>query len=32
LTAREGDVVQLVTPLGAQDVEVLRVSYPEKAG
>jgi transcription elongation factor GreB len=32
LKAREGDVVKLVTPLGAQDVEVLRVSYPEKAG
>jgi transcription elongation factor GreB len=32
LKAREGDVVKLVTPLGVQDVEVLRVTYPEKAG
>ena len=32
LKAREGDVVKLVTPLGAQDVEVLRVTYPEKTG
>jgi transcription elongation factor GreB len=32
LKAREGDVVKLVTPAGAQDVEVLRVSYPEKTG
>jgi len=32
LKAREGDVVKLVTPLGAQDVEVLRVTYPENAG
>lgn len=28
LKAREGDVVKLVTPLGAQEVEVLKVSYP----
>ena len=28
LKAREGDVVKLVTPLGTQEVEVLRVSYP----
>jgi len=32
LKAREGDVVKLVTPLGGQDVEVLRVSYPDKKG
>jgi transcription elongation factor GreB len=32
LKSREGDVVKLVTPLGAQDVEVLRVSYPDKKG
>jgi transcription elongation factor GreB len=32
LKAREGDVVKLVTPLGAQEVEVLRVSYPAKKG
>jgi transcription elongation factor GreB len=30
LKAREGDVVKLVTPLGAQEVEVLKVSYPAK--
>ena len=28
LKAREGDVVKLVTPLGAQDIEILRVGYP----
>ena len=28
LKAREGDVVKLVTPAGAQEVEVLRVEYP----
>ena len=28
LKAREGDVVKLVTPLGAQEVEVLEVRYP----
>jgi transcription elongation factor GreB len=28
LKAREGDVVKLVTPRGAQDIEVLAVSYP----
>jgi transcription elongation factor GreB len=30
LKAREGDVVKLVTPLGAQEIEVLKVSYPAK--
>ena len=29
LKAREGDVVKLVTPVGAQEVEVLRVQYPK---
>src|SRR5687768_3983125 len=29
LKAREGDVVRLVTPAGAQEVEVLRVEYPK---
>ena len=29
LKAREGDVVKLVTPVGAQEVEVLRVEYPK---
>src|SRR5512140_3843670 len=28
LKAREGDVVKLVTPSGAQEIEVLTVSYP----
>jgi transcription elongation factor GreB len=28
LKAREGDVVKLVTPLGAQEIEVLQVRYP----
>jgi transcription elongation factor GreB len=28
LKAREGDVVKLVTPVGAQEIEVLRVRYP----
>ncbi|MES3001859.1 MAG: transcription elongation factor GreB [Pseudomonadota bacterium] len=28
LKAREGDVVKLVTPLGAQEVEILAVTYP----
>ncbi|MDP3618540.1 MAG: transcription elongation factor GreB [Ramlibacter sp.] len=28
LKAREGDVVKLTTPLGVQEVEVLRVAYP----
>ena len=35
LKAREGDVVRLLTPSGAQEVEVLSVSYPpasESAG
>jgi transcription elongation factor GreB len=30
LRAREGDVVKLVTPVGAQEVEVLRVAYPSR--
>jgi transcription elongation factor GreB len=30
LKAREGDVVKLVTPAGAQEIEVLKVSYPPK--
>jgi transcription elongation factor GreB len=29
LKAREGDVVRLVTPAGAQEVEVLKVDYPK---
>jgi transcription elongation factor GreB len=29
IKAREGDVVKLVTPLGVQEVEVLRVLYPQ---
>jgi transcription elongation factor GreB len=28
LKAREGEVVKLVTPAGAQEIEILRVSYP----
>ena len=28
LKAREGDVVKLVTPLGAKEVEILKVVYP----
>jgi transcription elongation factor GreB len=28
LKAREGDVVKLVTPAGAKDVEILEVAYP----
>jgi transcription elongation factor GreB len=28
LKAREGDVVKLVTPSGAHEIEVLKVSYP----
>ena len=28
LKSREGDVVKLVTPVGAQEIEVLRVQYP----
>jgi transcription elongation factor GreB len=28
LKAREGDAVKLVTPMGAQEIEVLRVAYP----
>jgi transcription elongation factor GreB len=31
LKAREGDVVKLVTPLGAQEIEVLAVRYPAAA-
>jgi transcription elongation factor GreB len=31
LKAREGDVVKLVTPVGAQEIEILRVSYPAPA-
>ena len=31
LKARVGDVVKLVTPAGAQEVEVLRVTYPATA-
>jgi transcription elongation factor GreB len=30
LKARQGDVVRLVTPAGVQEIEILRVSYPEK--
>ena len=29
LKAREGDLVKLVTPVGVQEVEVLRVQYPQ---
>ena len=29
LKSHEGDVVRLVTPVGAQEVEVMRVSYPK---
>jgi transcription elongation factor GreB len=29
LKAREGEVVKLVTPVGAQEIEVLRVQYPK---
>ena len=28
LRAREGDVVKLVTPVGAQEIEILKVEYP----
>ena len=31
LKAREGDVVKLVTPLGVQEIEVLKVQYPHQA-
>jgi transcription elongation factor GreB len=31
LKAREGDVVRLVTPAGAHEIEVLRVEYPAPA-
>jgi transcription elongation factor GreB len=30
LKAREGEVVKLVTPAGAQEIEILRVSYPAR--
>jgi transcription elongation factor GreB len=30
LKAREGDMVRLITPTGAQDIEVLSVAYPAK--
>jgi len=29
LKAREGDVVKLVTPVGVQEIEVLKVQYPQ---
>ncbi len=29
LKAREGDVVKLVTPLGVQEIEVIKVQYPQ---
>lgn len=32
LKAREGDVVRLMTPQGAQEIEVLTVRYPAPAG
>jgi transcription elongation factor GreB len=32
LKAREGDVVKLLTPVGAQEIEILRVGYPAPAG
>ena len=32
LKSREGDVVRLVTPLGAQEIEVLEVRYPAPPG
>jgi transcription elongation factor GreB len=31
LKAREGDVVKLVTPAGAKEVEILKVTYPSPA-
>ncbi len=31
LKAREGEVVKLVTPVGAQEIEIVRVSYPAPA-
>jgi transcription elongation factor GreB len=31
LKAREGDVVKLVTPVGAHEIEIVRVSYPAPA-
>ena len=31
IKAREGDVVRLVTPLGPQEIEVLKVEYPAPA-
>lgn len=32
LKTREGDVARLITPAGPQDIEVLKVSYPARAG
>jgi transcription elongation factor GreB len=32
LKAREGDVVRLVTPAGAQEIEILSVRYPAPSG
>lgn len=32
LKSREGDVARLVTPSGAQEIEVVRVSYPAPTG
>ncbi len=32
LKAREGDVVKLITPLGAEEVEVIAVRYPAPSG
>ena len=32
LKSREGDVARLVTPSGAQEIEVVRVSYPAPSG
>jgi transcription elongation factor GreB len=31
IKARKGDVVKLVTPVGMQEVEVLRVQYPQSS-
>ena len=30
LKAREGDVVKLVTPAGAKEIEIVKVAYPER--
>jgi transcription elongation factor GreB len=32
LKARVGDVLRLVTPVGVEEIEVLRVQYPARAG